>query len=389
MKSLILTFNSAQAPTKVTSHHLAEYLLRNNFQVLYISDAISPFHLLKSTLFRSNLSKIISTLTTKIDYQQNFISIIPFTFIPIRNNFPFSLGLAVRLHANSMSSYFRKIIDKFLCLDRVVDLIWINNPKYYQIVEETKYRKLVYSIEDSLFEFSAIPDSLKDNHLKLLQKADIITVTSEPLFREVQPLLKIDSKLILLRNGVEFQQFSQIDNSYLASDPEFSSIPKPRVIYIGAISYWFDFDLLVKVANSLPSYSFVLIGPADVSIDKLKKTPNIYWLGAKPHTKIQNYLQESNIGIIPFVRTKLIESVNPIKLYEYMAAGLPVVSTTWNEIASINSPAFLAQNSDEFTQYLVDLLLDPNSIDKQSLLDFAKFNSWENRFAELMKILAL
>jgi teichuronic acid biosynthesis glycosyltransferase TuaH len=389
MRCAILTFNSLPAATKVTSHHLAEYLVNTGFKVIYISDAISPFHLLRINLFITNFKKIINILTKAIDYDRDCISIIPLTLIPIRNNFPFNSKLAIELNAKSMSAYFRQTINLFLKDRYFLDLIWINNPKYYAVVKQTKYRKLVYSIEDDLFEFLAMPHSLIANHLKLIELADVVTVTSEPLFRQIQPLLEKKSKLVLLRNGVDLQQFSQIDDRYLESDREFRAISQPRIIYVGAISYWFDFDLLIRVANMLPDYNFVIVGPADVSIERLQKISNIYLLGAKPHAIIQNYLHESDVGIIPFLRTKLIESVNPIKLYEYMAAGLPVISTTWEELESLNSPAFLAKNSDEFAEQIAKILKESNSSSRQNLIHFAEANSWESRFAQLMKILEL
>ncbi|MBD2626150.1 glycosyltransferase [Trichormus variabilis] len=388
MNSIILTFNAYDTSTKVTSQHLAEYLLANNFKVLYVSDAVSPFHLLKFNRFKSNFSRIISSFLT-IDDHQKFISLTPFALLPVENIFPFNLKVCSDFHVPSLSYHFKKSINNFLGINKYFDLIWINNPKYYGLTEKLNYEKLVYSIEDDLFEFSRIPKSLKYNHEKLIQKADIVTVTSEPLFKQIKSFFPINNKLILLRNGVSFEQFNQITDPNLNLNliSEFQFIPEPRITYIGVISEWFDLDLLYQAANSLPNCSFVIIGPVEISIDKVKGLSNIYFLGSKPHSIIQMYLQNSQIGIIPFLRTKLIESVNPIKLYEYMAAGLPVVSTSWDELENLGSPAFLAKDNNEFIEYINNILTENNLIDRQLLVNFAKSNTWKNRFTQLMKVL--
>jgi hypothetical protein len=297
--------------------------------------------------------------------------------------------LCSNFHVPSLSYNLQKNINKFLGINTYFELVWINNPKYYGLTEKIKYKKLVYSVEDDLFEFSRIPKSLKYNHEKLIQKADIVTVTSEPLLKQIKSSLLSKNKLILLRNGVSFQQFNQIKDPNVSLTPEFQFIPEPRITYIGVISDWFDLDLLYQAANSLPNCSFVIIGPVDILIDKVKGVSNIYFLGAKPHSIIQMYLQNSQVGIIPFLRTKLIESVNPIKLYEYMAAGLPVVSTTWNELENLGSPAFLAKDNHEFIEYINKIVTKQGFIDRELLINFAKSNTWEIRFTELMKVLNL
>ncbi|MEA5577519.1 glycosyltransferase [Anabaena sp. UHCC 0451] len=386
MKSIILTFNIYDGYAKVTSHHFAEYLINKNFRVLYVSDAVSPFHLLKLDGIKTNFTKIIRSFS-KINNHQNFASLIPFTFLPVVNTFPFNLKVCSDLHVQSLSYLFHKNINSFLGNNKDVDLIWINNPKFYGMIEKLKYKKLVYSIEDDLFEFSRIPKSLKYNHEKLIQKADVVTVTSTPLLKQIKSKFSINEKLFLLRNGVSFDQFNQITDQSLDLTPEFQSIPQPRITYIGVISEWFDLDLLYEAAKSLPNFSFVIIGPVEISIDKLKDLSNIYFLGYKPHSILQMYLQKSQIGIIPFLRTKLIESVNPIKLYEYMATGLPVVSTTWSELEDLDSPAFLAKDNHEFIEYIKQIVAEPDVINRELLVKFAQANTWENRFTELMKVL--
>lgn len=386
MNCLILTFNSFNSATKVTSHHLADYLLSCKFKVLYVSDAVSPFHLIKLNRFRVNLKRIIISTMYPIDYNQKYISLTPFALLPVENIFPFNTKLFVKLHVDSFSRRFQKIINNFLGIHESFDLIWINNPKFYKLTEKLKYKKLVYSIEDDLFEFSRIPKSLKCNHEKLIQKADLVTVTSQPLLESITSSFHVKSKLMLLRNGVNFNNCL---TQYTKIPDEFNSIPEPRIIYVGVISEWFDLELLAKAAISLPNCSFVIIGPVEVSIEALNNIPNIYFLGVKPHSALPAYLQNSQVGIIPFLRNKLIESVNPIKLYEYMAAALPVVSTTWKEIESLGSPAFVAKNNDEFINSIKTIVTKPNCVDRQMLVNFAKSNTWEKRFTELMQVVDL
>ena len=143
MKCLILTFNALQSSTKVTSHHFTEYLLSLGWKVLYVSDAVSPFHLLKIKRFKTNLNRVINATFSSIDYEQNLVSVTPFALLPVENFFPFQINLCAKLHVSSFSYRLKSTINNFLSGDEFFDLIWINNPKFYELIKNLKYKKLV------------------------------------------------------------------------------------------------------------------------------------------------------------------------------------------------------------------------------------------------------
>ena len=101
-------------------------------------------------------------------------------------------------------------------------------------------------------------------------------------------------------------------------------------------------------------------------------------------SEIARYMYNSNVGIITFdTRHPVVETVNPLKLYEYMACRLPVVATKWKELELINSPAYLADNVNDFVDGLKKSLKQK---DREKYIQFAKNNTWEERFKKLNKI---
>jgi glycosyltransferase involved in cell wall biosynthesis len=108
-------------------------------------------------------------------------------------------------------------------------------------------------------------------------------------------------------------------------------IPEPRVGFFGLIHEWVDLELIGQLAQRLP-YSFVLIGDAKTKLENLRGIPNVFHLGRKPYATLPDYCRGFRAAIVPFRTSELTQSVNPIKLREYAAAGLPVVSTALPEV---------------------------------------------------------
>jgi len=149
-------------------------------------------------------------------------------------------------------------------------------------------------------------------------------------------------------NGIDLDFFKAADRSL---PQELEDIPEPRLIYVGAIHDWFDVDLVHYCAKNLPNYSFIIIGPEQKDLSLLKKLKNVHILGSIPYTKIPAFLYNSQVGIIPFnVKDypDLVNSINPLKMYEYLACGLRVVSVEWEQIKDMSGIINLVTTKDEF-----------------------------------------
>ena len=188
-------------------------------------------------------------------------------------------------------------------------------------------------------------------------------------------------------NGVNFDHFSDSNSDI---PPEYLAIPEPRVVYVGAMENWFDHITLAYLADEMPNVSFVCIGNADEVKDKVHHAGNIYFLGRKNYEDLPQYIKNAKVGLIPFWldrHQKLIEHVNPLKLYEYMACGLPVVSSSWRALELLQTPAKLYHTREEALALLRFTLQDKQN--PKMYTDYAAQNTWDERVNTLLQILEL
>ncbi len=259
-----------------------------------------------------------------------------------------------------------------------VDLLWLSNLKttlgIYEIINA---ECIVYHVTDDYNQFPSVPPSFYKLEEEFVRnRASIILAASHEVFKKMKVW---NDNTYYLPNGVDISRFSK----RLPSPDEYASIPRPRIIYVGALEHWFDLKLTYEVACNLKDYSFILIGHPRIDMHELDSLPNVYSLGRKDYDEVPKYLQHSDVGIIPFQINDLTHSISPIKLYEYFAAGLPVVSVRLKEVEHLNSPAYLACNPNEFSIY-VQLAVANRKVEE--CYEFARINTWEARYIRLKEI---
>jgi len=188
-------------------------------------------------------------------------------------------------------------------------------------------RKLVfYDFNDSPFQFSGVPRWAEGYWRRTLGQVDTFFVVSEYYRRQLSA--GTERPLVLLGNGVEFAHFSEPR----PEPADLAALPRPRIGYIGLLSHFLDFEALEALRQARRGGTLVLIGPGspatEAAIRELASREGVHVLGPRPYADLPAYVQGLDVGVIPFrANDPHVQGINPNKVYQYLAAGVPVVTT--------------------------------------------------------------
>lgn len=353
-KVLMAVANYYTSPFQVGSHHYARAFEKLGYEVLFISNPISPIH---KIFANSNELKERERIYKKGGESAGGI----FYYVPRSLFTPQNkLFLSSNFVLNNWQNFTCPNLLNFI-KERgfgEADILWFDSPLFGSLLDTITYKKSILRIADYAKGFSAVSDAQFDAEIKIANKVDAVIYTAKNL-KEKYDQIKDKSKMKYVPNGIDLDFFKTADRSL---PQEFKDIPEPRVIYVGAIHDWFDVDLVYYCAKNLPNYSFIIIGPEHKDLSLLRKLKNVHILGAISYDKIPAFLYNSQVGIIPFnVKDypALVNSINPLKMYEYLACGLKVVSVEWEQIKDMNDIINLTTKKDEF----VDAIEHGNSLE--------------------------
>ena len=336
---------------------------------------ISRFPDDSSILFIEPISKKLSNNYYPIEYSHVKAVTIP-QLRSVRNRLSNKIlsYLFIRKIINALATlwfrfFFNKIINNANCII-TSNVYWSPLIKTYKI----KYPDLpiIYDCNDNPLAFPGTPNYKKEYFIETLSLVNKIIIPHVS-YRNFIPN-KFHSKIEIITNGVDFELFQKINKPI----EKIKKIKKPIIIYIGAISEWFDFDLTEYLLNN-SSYNFVLIGPVSKNainrLDELSKHNRLHFFNAINHEEIPHYLFEANVCIIPFIKNELTESVLPNKLFEYSAAGKPSVMTNFNAyLSEFSDFVSITSEKDKFLNKIKNQIENPQSEEK--LKEFAMSFDW-------------
>lgn len=262
----------------------------------------------------------------------------------------------------------------------------ISLPIWLQVAEDVRTRlgaQILYDCHDWLPGFCRIPSEVQSLEATLLETADITMFSSQRLFDLIATRSTSGKqRSIVVRNGVDPRHFGISHSARTGSRV-------PTVGYVGALDSWFDIGVIERSAQDHPNWKFILVGAVeDEKIDRLRTLANVEFAGEVPHETVPQYLATWDVAVIPFLLNDLTLAANPIKLYEYFALGLPVVSTRLPEVELYGHLAYVADSAAGFSQMIELAMNERDEKLREQRIALSCRETWCARATELLEAAA-
>jgi glycosyltransferase involved in cell wall biosynthesis len=270
-------------------------------------------------------------------------------------------------------------------------LLWIYTPFSESLIDGIENSGVIYECVDEFraakgFVRAAVVGQMEDS---LLKKVSLTIVTQESLLPRRARICK---QVFCVPNGADTDLYRRVVEDSEPPAPLLQHLRRPRLGFVGHIQYWIDLKLIRYLAERRPEWSIVLIGPMGPLADsgELKGLPNIHLLGRQPQAEIPRLLKGVDLCLNPYKRDDVAIHASPLKLYEYLAAGKPAVSTEMPEAHKFGNHVLIGTSYEEFLsrcEQVLASLPEPRDV-VQSRMQLAAEHSWTNRFAEVNRIVS-
>jgi glycosyltransferase involved in cell wall biosynthesis len=275
----------------------------------------------------------------------------------------------------------RALVDETLARLGVTDFVlWLQTPMALDVARHLAPRAVVYDCMDELSAFKNAPEALRLRERELLDRADVVFTGGASLYaakRTRHPRVR------LFPSSVDDAHFRPARgmNGPLPEPDDVRALPRPRIGFAGVIDERMDVDLVAAVADRRPDWQLVMLGPV-VKIDPatLPQRPNVHYLGMKDYATLPAYFASWDVGMMPFAHNESTRFISPTKTLEYLAAGLPVVSTRIADVADPYGAAGvvrLGDTPDEFVDAIERTLAEPRDATRERVDAMLARTSWD------------
>ncbi len=357
-------------------HHFMRRSAKTGWAVIYLeppASLIAPFKNKKMLKRWTNWLKGLRLV------EENIYLLAPPPILPFTNKYRFINKLNQRIISFSIKkaikSFKQSSIDLYTFLPNAIDLLPL-----------IKFDRVIYDCVDDHASFTGLTniDTIHQMEKELMKEASVSFATARQLLVDKKDW---SDNLHLIPNGADYEHFSIASKKSASMPPDLIGINQPIIGFIGGISDWIDISLITNVARQMQHLTFVLIGPVATNIDNLSVLTNVRILGAKKYQDLPTYISYFSACLIPFKINKLTESVNPIKMYEYLSAGKPIISTALPEVITYNKVIEIIHNEQEMIAAIAKALTpEENSYERiKERQEIGKANSWDSRWQLAVK----
>ena len=298
--------------------------------------------------------------------------------LPFFNKFRF----LNKLNQKRIARYVRKRMKQHGMTD---PLLWVYSPVTVDCVDHIPHSALVYDCVDRHSAYGGLmdPQLVDAMELELAAKCDQVFATAKSL---AERLKTANQNTEFIPNGANFERFVEASQD-LPCPEDMRDIPKPIFGFVGALQECIEYGFLEAAAAEHPEWSFVFIGRENPGVDlsKLRAMKNCRFLGLKPNTELPKYISQFDACLNLFDSSDLSKDVSPLKFYEYLATGKPIVSTPQPDQVLQYAPIIhIAHNAGEFMDCCEATLTDTHHAAR---IEEGRKSSWDARVAEMLEVL--
>ncbi|HEX8638242.1 MAG TPA: glycosyltransferase [Pyrinomonadaceae bacterium] len=270
-----------------------------------------------------------------------------------------------------------------LGMQNVINMVF--NPAAGLLAGKLGETELIYYCVDEYTAFTGAAKGLRAIEEDLFRKSDLVIVSAEKLLENKKDF---NENTFIIRHGTDWRHFRTALNEETEIPSEIANLPRPVIGFHGLMADWVDYELIKKTAAHFKDGSIVLIGKITVDAEKkikiLDDVKNIHFLGRKPYSELPAFCKGFDVALNPFEISELTLAANPLKVREYLAAGVPTVSTDIPEVRVLEDCLVGVDHAD-FIAKIEQALAGSKS--RTRISDAIRHESWEAKIDELREII--
>ena len=364
------------APSQVSKHHLARHWAARGDRVLYVE---SQFHPLSLLTRRREVGRMWGRFVGGPEEVADRLWVQAYpSLVPYRAGVPLASSPIARWANQIIPTALVGAAAQRAGIDRPI--VVVGTATALPLVARLDPSLVVYHCSDDYASQPSFPASFLSLERSLMDRADLVICTAEELARAKAPL---HANTHAVTNGADVEHFMATGEPSTGIAPGVAGLPGPVIGYVGTIFEWVDVEMLARAAQARPDWSFVFVGPVATDVSPIERLPNVHLLGPRPYADLPGYLKGFDVATVPFVVHDVTLRASPVKFYEYLASGVPIVATRLPDLARFEGTAELYVGYEEFMAALDRAVADRSAETRAARIREAKENSWAARFARI------
>jgi len=356
-----------RAPMQVGSHALARQFVTGGAAGMWVGTPIYPHTLARQAdpFTRRRINVWRSGGVTHDAVTEYY----PFTLLPVMNRPIFRSAAVARNTLRATVPPVASVIRRHGFSEP--DLLWLSASRFsHPMMSLVRASKCAYRMSDDWASFPGVPRSLIDLEARIIDSVDAVFVSGRVLearVRERRP------DVVYLPNGVDDAFFDAAP----AVGPPADRHPHPRVVFAGTLGDWIDYGAIDAAARRNPNASFLLVGAGRSARGRVLPE-NVHVTGPVAYDQLPAVIAASDVGIVPFLRTRRTDAASSNKIFQYLAGGLPVVTTRTTEIAQSGAPVTICDDAATFADAVADAV-ENRAAGRDQRIAFARNHTWARR----------